>query len=112
GGAGGASALMARARRLPRLDDDAGQVAGIEVLPFGFLLFVVGVLLLANAWAVVDAKMSVTSAAREAARSFVESDDAESGAAAARVAAADALDGQRGSSSEADLRIALDGEFA
>jgi hypothetical protein len=32
--------------------DDRGQVGGIEVLPFGLLVFVVGTLLVANAWAV------------------------------------------------------------
>lgn len=57
--------------------DDSGQVAGIEVIPFGFLMFVVGALLLANAWAVVDTKMAVTAAAREAARSYAESNNAE-----------------------------------
>jgi hypothetical protein len=54
--------------------DDRGQVGGIEVLPFGLLVFVVGTLLIANAWAVVDAKLAVDAAAREAARHFVEAD--------------------------------------
>jgi hypothetical protein len=53
--------------------DEAGQLAGGEALPFGVLVFVVGILLVANAWAVVDAKMAVTSAAREATRAYVES---------------------------------------
>lgn len=58
--------------------DDSGQMAGIEVIPFGFLILVVGALLLTNAWAVVDAKLAVSAAAREAARVFVEADsDAE-----------------------------------
>ena len=55
--------------------DDRGQVGGIEVIPFGLLIFVVGGLLVANAWAVIDAKMAVTSVAREAARSYVEAPD-------------------------------------
>ena len=59
--------------------DDQGQVAGIEAIPFGILLFVVGALLIANAWAVIDVKMTVTSAAREAARSYVEAPDHTSG---------------------------------
>lgn len=63
--------------------DDSGQVAGIEVLPFGFLILVIGALLLANAWAVVDTKMAVTAAAREAARAYAEAPDAETAAAAA-----------------------------
>jgi hypothetical protein len=58
---------------------DGGQVGGIEVLPFGLLVFVVGPLLVANAWAVVDAKLAVDAAAREAARHFVEADVPASG---------------------------------
>ena len=59
--------------------DDAGQVAGLEAIPFGLLLFVIGALLVTNAWAVIDAKMAVTSAAREAARTYVEAKDHETG---------------------------------
>ena len=44
----------------------------MEVIPFGLLTFVVGALLVANAWAVIDAKMAVSAAAREATRAFVE----------------------------------------
>jgi hypothetical protein len=54
---------------------DAGQVGGIEALPFGVLIFVLGTLLIANAWAVVDAKFATDAAAREAARTFVEGED-------------------------------------
>ena len=60
--------------------DDKGMVGGVEALPFGLLTFVVGALLVANVWAVVDAKMAVSSAAREAARRFVEAEVTESGA--------------------------------
>lgn len=63
---------------------DRGQVAGIEVLPFGLLVFVSAVLVLANAWGVVDAKLAVTAAAREAVRAYVESPDQSEAAAAAR----------------------------
>jgi hypothetical protein len=48
-------------------------MAGIEALPFGFLVLVAGSLLLANAWAVVDAKFAASAAAREAVRVYVES---------------------------------------
>jgi putative hemolysin len=58
----------------PRASGDAGQVGGIEALPFGLLIFVVGILLIANAWAVVDAKLAVDAAARQAGRSYVEAD--------------------------------------
>jgi Flp pilus assembly protein TadG len=71
--------------------DDRGQVAGVEALPFGVLLFVVGALLIANAWAVIDAKMTVTSAAREAARSYVEGSSPEDARARAESAARDAV---------------------
>jgi hypothetical protein len=56
--------------------DERGQVGGIEAIPFGLLIFVVGALLVANAWAVIDTKMAAGSAAREAARTYVESGDA------------------------------------
>jgi putative hemolysin len=58
--------------RTPR-GGDAGQVAGIEAIPFGILIFVVGALLIANIWAVIDAKSAVDAAAREATRHYVES---------------------------------------
>ncbi len=73
-----------------RLRGDRGQVGGVEALPFGVLVFVVGVLLVANLWTIVDAKVAVTSAAREAARAYVEAEDgarAEGDAIAAAQAA-------------------------
>lgn len=60
-----------------RCRGDQGQIGGMEALPFGLLIFVVGALLIANAWAVVDAKFATDSAARQAARTFVESTDPE-----------------------------------
>jgi hypothetical protein len=71
--------------------DDRGQVAGIEAIPFGILLFVVGALLIANAWAVVDVKMAVTSAAREAARTYVEAPGHDEGRESAEAAAREAI---------------------
>ncbi len=65
---------------------ERGAIAGIEALPFGMLLFVAGTLFIANVWAVIDAKLAVTNAAREATRAFVEADDI----AAANAAATDA----------------------
>lgn len=56
-----------------RFRDEAGVVGGFEALPFGFLVFVAGTLLLVNAWAVVDGKLAASAAAREAARAFAES---------------------------------------
>lgn len=66
-----------------RFAADAGQVGGMEVLPFGFLVFVSGTLLLANVWAVIDAKFASATAAREAVRAFVEADAAPEAHAAA-----------------------------
>ena len=70
---------------------DRGQVGGIEVLPFGFLLFVSITLFLVNVWGVVDAKLAVTSASREAARAFVEAATVGEGLAAAEFRAQEAL---------------------
>ncbi len=61
-----------RARRTCRGDE--GFVGGSDAMLFGVLIFVFGILLVFNAWAVVDAKMGATAAAREAVRSYVESD--------------------------------------
>ena len=75
--------------------DELGAVGGFEVLPFGFLVFVAGTLLIANAWGVVDGKIAASAGAREAARAYVES-TASSGAGAladAETAAADAVAG-------------------
>ncbi|HEX2384907.1 MAG TPA: hypothetical protein VHI95_19840 [Acidimicrobiales bacterium] len=74
-----------------RWSDDRGQVAGIEAIPFGILLFVIGALLITNAWAVIDAKMAVTSAAREAARTYVEAPDHDTGLVRAEAAARAAI---------------------
>jgi hypothetical protein len=71
--------------------DERGQAGGIEALPFGILIFVVGALLVASAWAVIDTKLAVVSAAREGARTYVEADDASAGAVAARAAAEEAM---------------------
>ena len=59
---------MSRRRRGER-----GQAGGMEVLPFGLLVFVGGALLLVNIWGVVDAKFAADAAARQAARWVVES---------------------------------------
>ena len=64
-------ACPARERR-HAAGDEQGQVGGIEGLIFGVLLFVVGALVVANAWGVIDAKMAAGAAAREAARTYVK----------------------------------------
>lgn len=77
--------------RIRRCCGDRGQVAGIEALPFGLLVFVVGSLLIANAWAVVDAKLATDAAARQAARTFVEGTDPTDALEAASTAALDTI---------------------
>jgi hypothetical protein len=52
--------------------DEAGQVGGIEAAVFGVLVFVLGTLVIANGWGVVDAKLAASAAAREGARAVVE----------------------------------------
>jgi hypothetical protein len=87
--------------------DDGGQFAGIEAIPFGVLVFVIGSLLVANAWAVVDAKLAVSSAAREAARTYVEAGPDPTGAErAAHAAAVDALEGHRRDPDHAAIAVA------
>lgn len=51
---------------------ERGQAGGMEVLPFGLLIFVGGALLIINIWGVVDTKFATDAAAREAARWVVE----------------------------------------
>ncbi|MEJ7584493.1 MAG: hypothetical protein WKF43_10515 [Acidimicrobiales bacterium] len=70
---------------------ERGAVGGLEALPFGVLVFVVGALIITNAWGVIDAKMAATSAAREAARTFVEADSRARGSEAAQAAASDVI---------------------
>ena len=70
---------------------DAGQVGGIEVLPFGLLLFVGATLLFVNVWGVIDAKFAVTAAARESVRAFVEATSEEQATAIARQRAVETL---------------------
>ena len=41
-----------------RASGDRGQVAGIEAIPFGLLVLMVGSLIVASAWSVVDCSPS------------------------------------------------------
>ena len=62
---------------------DAGQIGGVEAVPFGLLVLIVGILVAAHTWAVVDAKFLTGAAAREATRAYVEAPNAAQGLAAA-----------------------------
>lgn len=92
--------MTARSRCL----GDRGQVGGIEALPFGLLIFVLGTLLIANAWAVVDAKFATDGAARQAARTFVEGTDLTTALSAAATAARDSIAGHGRDPDRAEIR--------
>ncbi len=94
-----------------RCSGDQGQVGGIEVLPLGVLVFVVGALLLANAWAVVDARLAATTAAREATRSAVEASDGSSALEAAVRAGREALAGMGRDPSRLEIALSADRPF-
>jgi hypothetical protein len=80
-------------RRLPssRWQRERGMIGGFEVLPFGLLLFVSAMLVIANAWAVIDSKLAAASAAREGARAYVESTTEDDARAALHQRAHEAL---------------------
>jgi hypothetical protein len=92
-----------------RLRGEDGFVGGFEALPFGFLVFVAGSLLLVNAWAVFDCHLAASAAAREAVRAFVESNGTDDDARrAANAAAEEALRGH--GKDAARMTIAWDGD--
>lgn len=93
-----------------RSRNDAGFAGGLEGLIFGLLVFVVGTLIVASAWGVVDTKMATGTAAQEAARTYVEADNATDAASGAQAAAADVLAGLDRSPSRASVVLA-DGSF-
>jgi hypothetical protein len=93
-----------------RLRGEWGQVAGLEAICFGLLTFVVGVLLAANAWAVVDAKMTMAAAAREATRAYVEAPVGSDPMALATDAAREAVRGHGRDPDRLELR-ALESGF-
>lgn len=88
----------------PRARGDDGQVGGMEALPFGLLVFVLGALLIANAWAVVDAKFATDAAARQATRTFVEGTVPEDAMVEAEAAARDAIAGHGRDPDRAEVR--------
>jgi hypothetical protein len=88
---------------------EEGFVGGFEGLLFGLLLFVVGTLLIANAWAVVDTKFAADAAARQAVRTYVEAPDVAEAGPDAQTAAADALAGYGRDPSRATVRLVAGG---
>jgi hypothetical protein len=69
-------------------------VGGIEALVFGLLVLVLGTLVVANAWGVIDAKVAAAGAAREATRAFVQTAAGADPTTMARAAAVRAIRGQ------------------
>lgn len=64
-------------------------MGGAEMIPFGLLVLCVGMLLVTNAWAVIDAHLVASSAAKEAVRTYVETGSDVTTAWTAASAAAD-----------------------
>ena len=75
--------------------DEQGQIGGVEGVVFGVLVFVLGTLVIANGWAVIDCKSAASAAAREATRAFVESrsTSADEAFAEAELVARDTIEG-------------------
>lgn len=108
-----------------RGEGEEGVVAGAEAVILGTLVFVVGTLLLVSMWTIVDAKLAVEVAAREAARAVVEApasvleggavsiDAARSRASTAAVAAMTAQRGapDSGAASWSLVDVALAGDY-
>jgi Flp pilus assembly protein TadG len=86
-----------------------GTIGGMEMLPFGLLLFVVGGLLVTNAWGVVDTKLAVSAASREAVRRYVEAPDETTAGDDARAAADETLRGYGRNPAKATFQIDTDG---
>jgi hypothetical protein len=75
--------------------DERGSIGGLEGLAFGVLLFAFGTLMVMNAWAVVDGKMTASAAAREATRSYVEAPNQRVAQASANTAAQEVVNNRR-----------------
>lgn len=87
-----------------RAAQQGGFAGGIEVIPFAVLVFVLVTLLMVNAWAVLDAKLAVEAAAREATRAFVEAGDAARAETASGAAARAAFEASGRSPSGLQVR--------
>lgn len=91
---------------------ERGAIGGLEVLPFGFLLFLVGLLFIVNVWSVIDAKLAAGAAAREAARAAVEAtDDADARMTANDVAHETLLAHGRAHRDRTTVITSFDGSF-
>ena len=74
---------------------ERGQAAGIETIPFGILVFVGGLLLVVNAWAVVDHRGAVDAAASAYLRAYTAAPSLDAGRVAGEDAARRSLGDRR-----------------
>lgn len=58
-----------------RCHGESGQAAGLETIPFGILVFIGGLLLVVNVWAVVDTRAAVDGSARDYLRAYTSAAD-------------------------------------
>lgn len=94
-----------------RAHGERGSIGGAEMLPLGVLVFVGGLMLVANAWAVVDARLMAAGAAREAVRAYVEAVDEPSAAHLGSAAAHQAIEAHGADPGAVDLDWHLEGGF-
>ena len=85
-------------------------MAGIEALFFGLLVLVLGTLVVANVWGVIDAKLAVAGAAREATQAFVQAPAGSDPTALARAAAQRAIVAQ--GRDAARMAVVVSGDLA
>jgi hypothetical protein len=90
---------------------EQGFAGGLEGLVFGLLIFVIGTLMVGNAWGVVDTKLATAAAAQQAARTYVEAAGPASAVREAVAAADAALAGYGRQPGNAKVRL-LSGSFA
>lgn len=88
-----------------RSESEAGFAGGFAGLLFGLAIFVIGTLLAAYAWSVVETKAAVSAAAREAARSYIQAPSSVAGITDARQAAFAALSGRVSDPSKARVDL-------
>lgn len=83
--------------------DERGAMGGVEGMAFGVLIFAFGTLMIINAWAVVDGKMTAGAAAREATRAFVESPNQQAALVAANASADAVVNGRRNAQTTVEI---------
>ena len=94
-----------RSAGVKRKTDEAGFAGGLAGLLFGFLVFLLGTVLVGYGWAVVETKAAVVDAARQAARSYVEAPDEQAAYDSARAAADTSLAARGRDPGQASLQV-------